>query len=69
MKRQPKIDEGLQQIADWHRWFVNGHTQRLTDLNLPPEQFDRELADVMRTASAVTERMRSDWLSRRGAQQ
>jgi hypothetical protein len=57
-------DPELKRIDDWREWFVSGHRQRLKDLNLPKDQHDRELADVMRTAAAVTERMRSDWLSR-----
>jgi len=64
-KLQPKMDEGLQQIANWHDWYVRGHRQRLADLNLPQEQHDRELADVLRTGTAVVERMRSDYLQRR----
>jgi hypothetical protein len=59
------LDAGLQQIADWHRWFISGHTQRLAELNLSPDQHARELADVTRTGAAVVERMRSDYLARR----
>ena len=62
MRRQ--IDAGLQQIADWHMWFTEAHRQRLTDLNLPREQFDRELADALTIGTAVAERMRADYLLR-----
>lgn len=60
-----QIDEGLQHIADWHRWFVDGHTARLAALNLPQEQHDRELAEAIAMGDAVADRMRSDYLSRR----
>ena len=58
------IDPALAQIDKWHQWFVSAHTARIEALNLPPDQHDRELADVLRTASAVAERMKSDYLGR-----
>jgi hypothetical protein len=64
-KRAPAPrDPGLQQIDDWHQWLLSAHTVRLAELNLPPEQHDRELADVTRLAMAVADRMRSDYLAR-----
>jgi hypothetical protein len=63
-KRQSQVDAGLQQIAEWHHWFVNAHTQRLDELNLPADQYEREYAFVLLAATAVTERRRSDLLAR-----
>ena len=60
-------DPNLQQIADWHDWFVRGHRQRLADLNLPKAQHDRELADVLKLGAAVAEQLKSDYLARRPA--
>jgi hypothetical protein len=51
------VDEGLQQIADWHAWFRRAHEERLADLQLSPDQHARELADVQRIGEAVAERM------------
>ena len=69
MKRRTHqtIDPGLEEIAEWHRWFLSAHAQRLRDLNLPPDQHDRELADVTALASAVVTRMREDYSIRSGA--
>ena len=58
------MEKGLAEIDAWHRWFTEGHRQRLTDLNLPREQFDRELADALKVGAAVVERMKSDYLAR-----
>ena len=35
MRQPARIQAGLQEIADWHAWFVGAHTQRLADLHLP----------------------------------
>lgn len=59
-------DQGLQEIADWGAWFINAHTALLAELNLPPEQHDRELSAVTELAAAITARMRDDYLVRRG---
>ena len=59
-----EIDAGLQQIAEWHAWFVSAHTARLAELNLPSEQHDRELADALKAGAAVAERMKTDFLAR-----
>ena len=32
MKRQAQIDAGLQEIADWHTWFLLAHATRLAEL-------------------------------------
>jgi hypothetical protein len=65
-KRAPDPHEvGLAEIDAWHRWFTEGHRQRLTDLQLPPEQFEKELAAALQIGSAVAERMKSDYLARR----
>jgi hypothetical protein len=65
MRRQPKINAGLQQIADWHDWFVHAHTERINALNLPKDQHDREVADVGQLSDAIRERMRDDYLRTR----
>lgn len=67
-RTSPEIESDLQEIADWHQWFLSAHTQRLRDLNLPPDQHDRELADVTTLASAVAARMREEYLSGRSQQ-
>ena len=64
-KRPTPIDPGLAEIDAWHQWFLSAHTQRLADLQLPPDQHDRELADVTTLATAVVARMRADLLSNR----
>lgn len=58
------LDAGLQQIADWHTWFVLAHAARLAALHLPVEQHDRELADVTAQAAAIAAQMRADCLAR-----
>jgi hypothetical protein len=60
---EPRIAVGLAEIAAWHDAFVGGHTQRLKDLDLPPEQFDRDLAEVTRIAAAMVEKMRELFLA------
>lgn len=66
--KQPSliIDAGLQEIQDWHDWFVTAHTQRLATCNYSAEQLEHELSLVTRAATAITDRMRSDYLARRG---
>jgi hypothetical protein len=59
-----RIDEGLQQIEDWHAWFLSAHRQRIADLNLPPADRDRQLVDCIGIGNAVAERMKSDYLAR-----
>ena len=61
-------DPGLEEIAEWHRWFLSAHTQRLRDLNLPPDQHDRELADVTALASVVVTRLREEYSTSRRSQ-
>ena len=67
-KQSPAIDAGLAQIDAWGTWFLEAHTARLADLNLPPDQHARDLEMVVRTAEAVVSHMRSDYLARRGAE-
>jgi hypothetical protein len=57
------VDPGLEEIAAWHRWFVSGHTARLKDLNLPRDQYDAQLADIMRLGQASVETMREQYLA------
>ena len=58
-------DDGLDAITAWCAWFVTAHRQRLSDLHLPVEQFDRELTACTAIGDAVAARMRSDYLARR----
>ena len=64
-RQTQSLDPALAQIDKWHQWFVSAHTARIEALNLPPDQHDRELADALRVASAVAERMKSDYRTRR----
>jgi len=64
-KTRTTLDAGLAEIDAWGTWFLEGHTQRLRDLNLPPDQYERDLELVVRTAEAITTRMKSDYLARR----
>jgi hypothetical protein len=55
--------EGLQQIADWERWFRAAHEEMLRDYP------DRHLvaqkrAEVDRLANAITAERRAQWLAR-----
>jgi len=61
----PQFDAGLREIDNWGTWFLEAHTKRLAEANLPPDQHARELEVVVRTAEAVVARMRSDYLARR----
>jgi hypothetical protein len=65
MRRQPKIDAGLQEIEAWHTWFVQGHTARLKDADLSPADFTNELEKLQQLAAAIVARMKSDYLARR----
>ena len=64
MRRPAQIDAGLQRIADWQTWFVEAHTQRLTELHLPADQHDRELAAVTAQARAIADHMRAEYEAR-----
>jgi hypothetical protein len=61
----PKTDPGLQEIADWHDWFMSGHTARLADRDFTDEHRARELATITAQAAAIRDRMESDYRSRR----
>ena len=63
--REAKVDEGLQETDTWGRWFLTAHTQRIAELNLPPDQHDRELASCLAIGEAAVARMKSDYLLRR----
>lgn len=65
MRKRGATDEGLQQIANWHAWFVSAHAQRLRDNGLDEETFVREHAAIVALADAITQRMKDDYLSRR----
>jgi hypothetical protein len=67
MKRPARIDArieaGLKEIADWHQWFVAGHTARLADLHLPQAEYDALLATMTAQAAAMVEKMREQYLA------
>jgi hypothetical protein len=63
-KHTPEITAGLQQIDQWGEWFTRAHTQRLRDLDLPTDQFERELDACRRQGEAITEQMRVEFLAR-----
>jgi hypothetical protein len=63
-KHTPEIAAGLREITAWAEWFAAAHEQRLRDLDLPADQFENELADVVSVGKAVAERMRADFLAR-----
>ena len=56
--------EGLAAIAAWGEWFRNAHHERLRDS--PDQHFvAAERAQIDALATAITERMKSDYLARR----
>ena len=57
-------DEGLQQISAWHDWFVGAHEQILRD-SVNQHLIEQERAKIAALATAIRERMTSDYLSRR----
>ena len=64
-KTRTTLDSGLAEIDAWGTWFLEAHTKRLAEANLPPDQHARDLELVDRTAEAVVARMRSDYFARR----
>jgi hypothetical protein len=55
------VDAGLQEIGDWHAWFLGAHRQRLADLKLAPDEYARELAAVTMFAAAVADQLRVEY--------
>jgi hypothetical protein len=60
----PRAAEALAEIESWRTWFVNAHAQRLRDDGVSGDAFTQEHGKIVALADAITERMRSDFLSR-----
>ena len=62
MTKRAPVDEGLEEISRWERWFRTAHEQRLRefpDTHLLAEERARTDA----TITAIVQRMRDDYLS------
>ena len=64
-KRTQPADRGLQEIAEWGQWFLNAHLTNLCEQGLDERTFAMERARIEALTTAITTRMREDFLTRR----
>jgi hypothetical protein len=63
----PRREEGLAEIDRWVAWFRRAHEERLSRPHEFPDRHlvEQERAKIDALATAIAERMRSDYLARR----
>jgi hypothetical protein len=62
MPAKPK-DAGLEEIAAWQRWLVDGNVQQMRDNGYDDETIARERVGLEALAGAIADRMRADYRS------
>ena len=57
MARTQPQDEGIKEIAQWHRWFLTAHVQRLRDAGCDEDTVARESIELQRLAGAIADQL------------
>ncbi len=63
----PPVDAGLHQIADLERDIVQGSDDRWACHGVSLEEIERARPAVVRTAKAICDRLRTEYLARRAS--